>query len=237
MSALDKLLDDWRTLPAESLARRLLLVALLAAGITMTAFGSMFLQMTGPLPFKIFPDVRPVLLLGAGLSAGLWAAGGGARRRKAALWTVFGFVVAFHLEEATVHWIGPFPGSITGTRVGLLGTAGSLLALAAVVLLHVEVESVRLKEDLVRRGAGAADAERATSRLARAGLRRVLGVAAGVCGIALLVIAGERLFGDDAAGGEHILLVGGALLLVLGGVLLRLMARKPRPAEPGAGAE
>lgn len=237
MKAIEKLIDDWRALPSESLARRLVLVALLAAGITMTAYGSIFLKMSGPIPFKIFPDVRPVLLVGTGLATGLWAAGGGARRRKAALWTTFAFVVAFHLEEATVHWIGPFPGSITGARVGILGTAGSLLALAAVVLLHVEVESVRLRRDLQQRGAGEQDAADATTRLARAGLRRVLGVAAGVCGIALLVVAGERLFGDDAAGGEHVLLVGGALLMLLAGVLLRLMARKPVASEADAGAE
>ena len=139
--------SDLREIPPGSFSRRAMYSALLAAGVTMTAFGSIFLQKTGPIPLKFFPDIRPVALLGSGLLLGLYASGGGARRRAMALSGVFAYVVGFHLEEATVHWIGPLPGSITGSRVGILGTAGSLLAIAAVLLLHVEVESQRLMLD------------------------------------------------------------------------------------------
>src|SRR5439155_22731221 len=147
--------SDLKEIPPASFTRRLLSGALLAAGVTMTAFGSIFIQQTGPIPLKVFPDIRPVLFIGSGLLLGLYASGGGARRRAMALSGVFAYVVGFHLEEATVHWIGPLPGSITGSRVGILGTAGSLLAIAAVLLLHVEVESQRLMLAVRARGASA----------------------------------------------------------------------------------
>ena len=218
-------LDDLQALPPGSLARRLLWSVLLAAGVTMTAFGSMFLGLMGPIPLKWIPDVRPVVLLGTGLLLGLWASFGGAAHRRLALWGVLGFVVGFHLEEATVHWIGPFPGSITGTRVGLLGTAGSLLALAAVALLHVEVESARLARDLARRGADADGARATADALRRGGSMKVLALLAGVGAMGLLVRAAEAVVGDGGAGGVAALAMGGALLLALAVALLKLAPR------------
>lgn len=219
-------LDDLDALPPGTLTRRALLAFALAIGVTMTAMGSMFWSLTGPIPLKLIPDLRPLVTMGSGLFLGVYAAAGGAHRRKVALWGVVGYVIGFHLEEATVHWIGPFPGSITGTRVGILGTLGSLVALAAVLLMHVEVEHARTERDLVKRGADAAGAREATSALRSMGTTRVLGLAAGVAGIGALVRAGEAVIGNDASGGVYILFLGAAMLLALALVLVRFVPKR-----------
>lgn len=217
-------------LPPGSLARRVGFAALVGLGTAMTAFGSMFVQMMGPVPFKVLPDARPLVFFLGGFLPGLFASGGGPHRRTLALWSVVAFVVGFHLEEATVHWIGPYPGSITGTRVGLLGTAGSILAVVGLLLIHLEVESVKLRRDLEARGARPETSERTTSALVRAGTRRILAIATGVAGMGLLIRGGELVMGDSGAGGTYVLFVGGALLLVLALVLLRLAPPKPQDA-------
>ncbi|HUR68983.1 MAG TPA: hypothetical protein VM370_07025 [Candidatus Thermoplasmatota archaeon] len=221
-----KWLDEMAAIPSASLGRRLGYAVLLAVGVLMTAVGSMFWGVIGPIPLKFFPDIRPVILLGSGLFLGLYAAGGGAARRKFALWGVIGYVIGFHLEEATVHWIGPFPGSITGTRVGFVGTLGSLAALAAVLLLHVEVEHVKLQHDLASRGAEPTSAAEASVALAGQGRARILGVAAGVAGMGVVVRMGEAILGNSASGGVYILFVGAALLLGLAFVLLRFVPKR-----------
>ena len=220
-----KWLEELQAIPPGSLGRRIGLAVALAIGVTMTAAGSMFWGLMGPIPIKGIPDIRPLVTLGSGLFLGLYAAGGGAARRKLALWGVVLYVIGFHLEEATVHWIAPYPGSITGSRVGFLGTAGSLVALAAVLLMHVEVEHGRLAKDLKQRGAESAGAEGAADTLRRLGVSRILGVAAGIAGLALLVRVSELMFGDQAAGGVYILFVGAALLLVLAYFLVRSVPR------------
>lgn len=232
LAFLDRPLHAWRTTPSDSVGRRLLLAFLVAVGVTMTAFGSIFVANTPAIPYGIVPDLRFAILLSTGFFLGLHAAGGNARRRSLALWSVLGFVIAFHLEEATVHWIGPYPGSITGARVGLLGTAGSVLALLALLLMHVEVESVHLRDDLVRRGAKEASADAVAAGLRRAGQRRALALGAGVAGLGLLVAGAEQAFGNEAAGGDHVLLLGGAILVVLAFFLLRVA--KPAAAEEAA---
>lgn len=222
-----KFLDDLDALPEGALARRGGLAALLALGVLFTAMGSLFWsQLGGPIPFRFIPDVRPVILLGSGLFLGIYAAGGGAHRRKLALWGVVGYILAFHLEEATVHWIAPYPGSITGTRVGFLGMLGSLMALAAVLLLHLEVEHARLGRELAARGADEASARGTASTLARVGASRIMGLVAGVAALAVLVRAGEAVIGNDASGGVYVLFVGAALLLVLAFVLVRAVPKR-----------
>lgn len=220
-----KWLDDLASLSPGSLGRRIGLAVALAVGITMTAAGSMFWSLMGPIPFRVVPDVRPLVTLGSGLFLGLYAAGGGASRRKLALWGVIGYVIGFHLEEATVHWIAPYPGSITGTRIGILGTVGSLVALAAVLLMHVEVEHGHLAKDLKTRGAATREADVAAGALRRLGTSRVIAIAAGVAGIALLVRISEVIFGDGAAGGVYILFIGAALLLGMAFVLVRFVPK------------
>lgn len=218
--------DAWRDLrdmPPASLWRRVGLAALLTTGITMTAMGSIFLRNSGPIPFKWIPDLRVFALVVSGMTMGLWASGGGARRRAIALWGVVGYVVAFHLEEALVHWIGPFPGSITGTPVGLVGTSGSILALVAVLLMHVEVESTRLGRDLARRGASETDARVVAARLASLGARRIASVALGVAGLGALVVALVPAFGYDASGGPWVLPLGGVILLGLAVAVAKLV--------------
>lgn len=222
-------------MPPGSLGLRVLYSALLGIGLALTGYGSIFLQNTPMIPWGLVPDLRGAALFMTGFLSGLAASGGGVGRRRYALWSAIGIVVLFHLEEATVHWIGPYPGSITGTRVGILGTAGSLLALASVLLLHVEVEGGRLRRDLLRRGASEAGAESVRMALVGVGARRVMGLAAGVAGLAVLVRAGEAIFGDRARGGVWVLFIGAALLLGLALVLLRIA--KPRQAEPDAADE
>ena len=222
--------DDLLAIPSASLARRLGYSALMGVGVTMTLMGSIFYKNTGPIPYSFIPDVRVAAAVLTGLGTGAYAAGGGAHRRGMALWSVVGFVVAFHLEEATVHWIGPLPGSITGTPVGIVGTLGSLLALVAVLLLHVEVEAHRLARDLETRGASQAEARALGSRLRMAGAGRVLSVAAGVAGLGALVVAVSPIFGTDAPGGQFALIPGGILLLVVALVVGRWVP-KAAPAE------
>lgn len=224
------MLDDLRRIPPESLARRALLSVLLAAGLAMTASGSIFIRNTPAIPYGFIPDLRFALLLGMGLALGAYAAGGAVHRRRSALWPTILVIVGFHLEEATVHWIGPYPGSITGSRIGLLGTSGSLLALAALTLLHIETEAHRLARDLESRGTPAMQAHEAARALRGAGTRRVLALAAGVAGLGSVVAAAEGIFGNDAQGGDLVLVLGGILLLALGVVLSRL-APKPEAGE------
>ena len=226
--------SDLRAIPPASFSRRAMYCALLAVGITMTGFGSIFIQKTGPIPFKFIPDLRPVVLIGSGLLLGIYASGGGARRRAMALSGVFAYVVGFHLEEATVHWIGPIPGSITGSRIGILGTAGSLLSIAAVMLLHVEVESQRLMLDVRARGAAPAGALQLASGLASEGARQVMAITAGVAGLAALLLAVSPIFGERATGGVWVLVVGGVLLLGLALVLKTVVRRGSTPSRPDA---
>lgn len=220
-----KMLDDLLAITPASWWRRILLSTLIATGVTMTMLGSIFLQNTGPIPYKLIPDLRIALAVGTGLMMGVYAGGGGAHRRGMALWGVLGIVIAFHLEEATVHWIGPIPGSITGTPVGLVGTAGSLLAIAAVLLLHVEVESGRLARDLAQRGAPQEEAGAMAARLSSAGARRIVAILAGVAGLGAIVLAVSPAFGTEAPGGALALVPGGILLLVLAAVLARWVPR------------
>lgn len=220
-------LDDLLAIEPASWARRLLYSLLIGVGLTLTMMGSMFYKLSGPIPYGPIPDLRFVLALGTGLATGLWASGGGAHRRSPALWTVVGVVIAFHLEEATVHWIGPIPGSITGTPVGLVGTLGSLLAVVAVLLLHVEVESGRLARDLVKRGAPEEEARAVAARLANAGATRIVSIALGVIGLGAIVLAVSPIFGTETPGGAAALLPGGALLLALAWAASRVT---PKPA-------
>lgn len=222
--------DDLLAIPPASMGRRILYAVLVAAGVTMTMMGSIFYANTGPIPYAFIPDVRIAATVLTGLFVGLYAAGGGAHRRGMALWSVVGFVVAFHLEEATVHWIGPIPGSITGTPVGLVGTLGSLLALVAVLLLHVEVEAHRLARDLEKRGAPEHESRALATRLAAAGTGRVLSIAAGVAGLGALVLAVSPVFGTEAPGGAFALIPGGLLLLAVA-VAIGRWVPKAAPAE------
>ena len=225
-----KWLDDFQAIPSDSLARRVLYAFLIGVGATMTMMGSIFYKNFGPIPYSFIPDVRIAATFLTSFLAGLYAAGGGASRRGTALWTVVGFIVAFHFEEATIHWIGPFPGSITGTPVGIVGTLGSLLALAAVLLLHVECEAHRLARDLEKRGLPQAEARGLTTRLASMGLGRILAIAAGVAGLGALVLAASPIFGTEAPGGAFALIPGGLLLLAVAVALSRWV---PKPSAEG----
>lgn len=221
MKWLDELLD----ISAASWARRIAFSALVGVGYVMTVMGSIFFEKLPAIPYGFIPDIRFPALFLSGFFCGLGAAGGPASRRGMAIASTVVLILAFHLEEATVHWIGPFPGSITGSRVGVLGTAGSLLALLGLVLLHVEVESQKLAKDLTQRGASETGAWGLAEGLRGLGTRRAGAIAAGVAALGLLVAAGERIFGNDAKGGAYVLVLGAALLVVLGVVLARLVPR------------
>jgi hypothetical protein len=233
----DEKLDALRSLPPGSLGRRALYALLVAVGVTMTGYGSIFLRNTSMIPYKLIPDLRGALLFTGGLTLGLYAAYGPSKHRTWALWGVLAFVIGFHLEEAEVHWIGPYPGSITGTPVGVLGTAGSLAALVGVLLLHVEVESARLANDLDRRGAAGATSDGADGRrplsgreaglavaagLRQEGARRVLAVVAVAAGLGLVAVVAERIVGHSATGGVYVLLLGSAILFGLAFALVRI---------------
>lgn len=212
-------------MPPGSVARRFGYACLVALGVALTGYGSIFVQGTPMIPYGLIPDLRGAILLGSGLGFGLYAAYGPSSHRTWALWSVVAFVIGFHLEEATVHWIGPYPGSITGIRVGILGTLGSLLALAGVALLHVDVESGRLAHDLDRRGAGRAQGSSVASRLRSEGARRVLALAAGVAALGALALVAEKALGNTGTGGVYILVIGAALLFGLAFALVRVGRR------------
>lgn len=229
---IDEPLHAFRMTDPASMTRRLMYALLIGVGLTMTAFGSLvFTSFTGPIPYKIVPDIRPLLTIGSGLFLGAQTAWGGAKRRRLGLYGVILFVVGFHLEEATVHWIGPFPGSITGTRVGLLGTSGSLVALLGVLLMHVEVESERLRQDAIKRGASEQGASDLSNGLRRQGQGRLVSLTLGVAGLGLFVALAQNLFGNEATGGAWVLLLGGGLLLLLAHLFTRWATQ---PAEAAA---
>jgi hypothetical protein len=192
-------------------------------GVTFTAYGSfIFSKFSGPIPYKLIPDVRAPILFLAGFWLGGYASFGRSSHRTWALWGVIGFIIGFHLEEATVHWIGPYPGSITGTDVGPLGTGGSLLALAGVVLVHLEVESAKLARDLDKRGAGRQAALAVVAGLRGLGQQRVWGLAVGVAALGLLIFVAQRILGNTATGGVYILFLGSGLLFALALIIVRI---------------
>lgn len=237
MGPIDRALHAWETTPAGSVGRRVLFSLLLGVGLTMTFGGSIFFP-PDPIPLKLIPDLRIVGPLALGLGMGLLASVGGVSQRKPALWTAVGVIVLFHLEEATVSWIGLPAGGITESRVGALGTAGSLLALLAVLLLHVEVEATRLARDLAGRGADAVATEHARAALVGHGTRRLLGLAAGVAALGVAVRAGELVLGEQAPpGGAFALFLGAGLLAALALFLLRIAKRKDSEAAPAADAD
>jgi len=186
----------------------------------MMGLASFFAQFIPPIPYGFLPDARPVALFVAGAGPVLMAAWGSTTRRKMALLSLVGWTLLFHFPEATIHWIGPYPGSITGARVGIVSMLGTLLAFAALLLMHVEVEAHRLALDLDKRGA-TTPGHTATGPMLADARRRIVGLGLGVAALVLLVRGGEIVIGNDAAGGGYILLVGGALLLGLAYVLRR----------------
>lgn len=223
----DDKLNALNALPPGSVGRRAGYASLVALGITLTGYGSyIFNTLSQPIPYKLIPDLRGLALLVSGFSLGAYAAYGSARHRSWALVGVLAFVIGFHLEEALVHWFGPYPGSITGTPIGLLGTGGSLLALAGVVLLHVEVESARLSRDLETRGAERAATHAVAAGLRGEGARRVMALALGVAALGLLALVAQKLFGTSGKGGEYILLVGSLILVGLAVLVVRLGRRR-----------
>lgn len=221
--ALDRHLQGIVDVPEGSLGRRAFYAFLLVAGIVTSALGSYLFSLVPPISYKLIPDLRIAALVLTGAFFGFQAAFGGHRARALALWGTVGYVILFHLEEATIHWIGPVPGSITGTRVGLVGTAGSLLSLVAILLLHVEDEAARLRRDLRRRGADPVDIESTVAALARDGRRTCVGIGAATGAFGIFIFVAEKVVGDSATGGSWVLLLGGALLLVLALYLMRLL--------------
>lgn len=223
---LDRKMDAFDRLPPGTIARRLGYAFLVALGITLTGYGSfVFSTFSAPIPYGVIPDLRGAALLLSGLFLGAYAAYGDAGHRRWALWGVLAFVIGFHLEEALVHWIGPYPGSITGSSVGILGTAGSILALAGVALLHVEVESARLAGDLQTRGADREQSLSLVGSLRGEGSRRVWALSLGVAALGGLALVSSKAFGNDGKGGEYILVLGAGLLAALA-VMLVLVGRK-----------
>lgn len=233
---LDKRLDAWSRIPPGSLARRFGYAGLLIVGLLMSAYASYLFTLIPPISIKFFPDARLLALLVSGAFISLQAMGGSARRRALALYGAIGWVIVFHLEEATIHWIGPVPGSITGTRVGPIGTAGSLLMLASVVLMHIEVERVRLRNDVTDRGATQRGADEMSEALAGEGRRQVWGMTFAVAAVGLLVFAAEKVIGDSASGGGYTLIVGGGGLLLMALYLMRLVPGASARVEPSRAA-
>lgn len=228
IGAIDRRLEALGNIPPGSMARRFGYMGLLTVGILMTAYASYLFQLIPPIGLKWFPDARLLFLLLSCLFIGVQAMGGSHKRRAMALYGVIGYVIAFHLEEATIHWIGPVPGSITGTRVGLVGTAGSLLALLSIVLMHIEVERCKLRVDVLQRGASPDKADALSNGLAAEGRRQALGFAAAVAGFGLFIFIAEKIVGDGATGGSWTLIVAGAGLLMAAIYLLRLMPGSPK---------
>lgn len=215
----------WRAIPADALRRRFALVALAGFGSVVTMMRSLVYEVSPAIPWKIFPDARPVALFAFIGLLGLWACAGGRSRRVVLLYAVLAVVIGFHLEEASVHWFAEFTGSITGTRVDLIGTAGSLGAVAAVLLLQADCESQRVAEELVARGAAKEEAHAARRGLVRGAAKRVGAIAAAGAGLALLVLVMERLASDTYIGGTYFALGAGVALLAAGAFFALKAAR------------
>lgn len=208
----------------ENLALRASLAIAAAMG-TLLLVSRSFLYASAPnIPYGVFPDVRPVLVLGlVGGLALLGAAFQGAR--SAALWTVVLLVLVFELDHATVHWFSSFPGTLAGARLDPVRLAGGVVALAAVLLLHADVHAAETRVDLARRGVPKEEAESAAMALVGLARRRVAVLAGGALVGAAVVVGADAAFGETTLGPGEAGLLGGAAVLVA--LALVLLVRRP----------
>lgn len=212
----------------ERLGLRAAMAAVVGVGTLLVVTRSVLYAQAPPIPYWIFPDARPVLVLG--LVGGLALAGAffsGAR--SATVWTVVLLVLVFELDEATVHWFSSFPGTLSGARLDPVRLLGGGLALGGALLLHADVAAGDAVQDLERRGVPLDEARGAGRALADLGRRRVATLLAGLAAAGAIVFAGDALLGATDLGPGEVGLAAGVAALAL--VALVLLVR-PRALEP-----
>lgn len=191
-----------------------------AVGTLLVVTRSVLYAQAPAIPYGLFSDARPVLVLGlvGGLAfAGAFLAGA----RSATVWTVVLLVLVFELDEATVHWFSSFPGTLSGARLDPVRLLGGGLAIGGALLLHADVSASEAAGDLEKRGVPADEARAAGNALADLGRRRVATLLAGLAGAGAIVYAGDAMFGESKVGpGEAGLAVGVAALAVVALVVL-----------------
>jgi len=223
--------DWWTRVPPASFARRLWLSLLVGGGVFLAVSQSLFYQMTIPIPYKLIPDLRPVLLVGSPFLLGVWASWGSAVRRVVLLWFTLLLVFASAIDLASIQWVITLETPLAGDRIGFLRVAGMTAAIAGCLLLHADTAAVELRHALLLRGAVRADADKAHALLWGGALRRVgmLSAAALALGGALRVA--DLLWGNAQWGSQTAALVAG-LALLLGGayVLVRGSSQQQKRA-------
>lgn len=211
----------------ERIGFRALVAAVIAVGTLLVVTRSVLYAQAPAIPYGIFPDARPVLVLGLVGSlalAGAFLAGA----RSATVWTVVLLVLVFELDEATIHWFSSFPGTLSGARLDPVRFLGGGLAVGGALLLHSDVTASEAATDLERRGVPKDEARAAAVALADLGRRRVATLLAGLAAGGAIVYAGDAMFGgSDLGPGEFGLAAGVAALAVV--ALVALL--RPRPAE------
>lgn len=199
----------------ERLPLRAALAAAIAFGTLLVVTRSFLYAQAPGIPYGIFPDVRPVVVLGLVGSlalAGAFFAGA----RSATLWTVVLLVLVFELDHATVHWFSSFPGSLVGGRLDPVRLFGGGLALGGALLLHADVVAGDAVADLERRGVPGDEARAASRVLGDLARRRVATLLAALAVAGTIVVAADAMFGDaDLGAGEWGLAVGVACVAVV----------------------
>lgn len=208
--------------PLERLGLRAAIAAVIAVGVLLVVTRSVLYAQAPPIPWWIFPDARPVVVLALVGSLG-FAGAFFSGARSATVWTVVLLVLVFELDEATVHWFSSFPGALSGARLDPVRLMGGGLAVGGGLLLHADVAAGEAAADLQKRGVPADEARAAGRALAELGRRRVATLLAGLAVAGALVYVGDALFGgSDLGPGEMGLAAGvGALALVALAVLAR----------------
>ncbi len=206
------IVQSWLRTPVENRIRRIGLVAIAGVGLTVTMLFSLFAMQAGPIPLKWFPDARPLLMFGTTMLVGVYASFGSSSRRSHFLYYVVAIVVLFHLDEATIHWLFGWDGPIGNTRIDIIRTPASIVAVATALLLQADHHAITTARDLAARGIDPAEAGQAATALYAGAQRRVVSLAAGGSAVALALRVIELLLGSASFGAWGGVLIGAILL-------------------------
>jgi hypothetical protein len=208
----------------------------MAAGTVAAMYASLLATSAPAIPYKLIPDVRPLLLFVATWAVGAYAAWGPGRRRGFLIAFLLSVHGVFALDVSTIHWIAPVPGPLGGMRADPVRLVAGLTGLASAVLLQARIHPETWRADAERRGVAADDARAVEVDLRRIGSRAIL-LASGIAlGAGLLVDAASALLGDEGSMPPlAALLVGGALAAVV--VVVAALGPSPgrRSSTPDAG--
>ncbi|MHB8586060.1 MAG: hypothetical protein ACYDDF_09555 [Thermoplasmatota archaeon] len=207
---------------------RMALVLVIAVGPLVAFYQSLISGLTPAIPYKIFPDIRPVLIFGVTAAVAGFAAFGPGRRRGFLVAYLLALHGAFAVDLSTIHWIATVPGPLGGMRADPGRLLAAVTGLAAAFLLQGRIHAARTWRDAVERGVPPSEATMLGAALQRASTRTTLLTAGAAIAAGLLVDGASGAIGDDGSLPLDAALIAGALLLA---VLLAIIAGMSRPAR------